>query len=531
MYIQTLRCYYLYGIPLREQLHEAGELRVSLCAEDLRCLGKVFDVRQAPIPAFYTEHYRREHTPYLITDKHAPQKTYIPVDVLRSLELFYNLDITQDIHVSWEFRITEQSIGLLTICLDIQGAHDPELYRLGGLHLNPAYTVVATHPISHLWARRDQTRPELVTLDELARTIHQYVFESCGMSVYRYAALRHEIQLPFMALEVETECATQAEFIAQEGRTLANFVFKPICWEVEGASTMLADQILSPDRIWSIAEDTLVVTAYEGTLYLRILSFHEPVMIDVSGFHLAGETSVRHSFELTVSDYYLLRVIDHLLDEEINRFREQFMRNRIVLKNMADDSGLVDLDILTEVNKFIIDISDLRFLLVDLMEELDNPDKLVDEEWHIILLDRFNTAFNMKAWRDSIDQRLENLCGLAQTLALIHENYVALTLNRTTAEHNRRLVHLTEHSQHTEDRLKRVNYVLGGLALVELVGLIIGILLDDQNPMVLKLETWFHLSPEWSHLVATGIVMFVLGVPIIWIVRRVTQEEEEVEAH
>jgi hypothetical protein len=45
------------------------------------------------------------------------------------------------------------------------------------------------------------------------------------------------------------------------------------------------------------------------------------------------------------------------------------------------------------------------------------------------------------------------------------------------------------------------------------------------------LETWFHLSPEWSHLVATGIVMFVLGVPIIWIVRRVTQEEEEVEAH
>ena len=76
-----------------------------------------------------------------------------------------------------------------------------------------------------------------------------------------------------------------------------------------------------------------------------------------------------------------------------------------------------------------------------------------------------------------------------------------------------------------------MNYVLGGLALVELVGLIIGILLDDQNPMVLKLEAWLGLNPEWSHLVATGIVILVLGVPIVWIVQRVTQEEEEMADH
>ena len=523
MKISKMRLYFLYNVPVTEKLL-TSESDFSLGANKklVESLETKFQVRTAPIPAFYTSHYRTEHTPYYVIDPQVALQTYVSKDRLQSIEFFKSLNLTKDIAVHWNFGINLQSVGLVTIKLDIdEPLMSNPAYHLGGLHLNPSFSVVATEPIKQLWSHTDQSkRPEFVSLDDLARLIHEHFFSISGLDTRRVRALRHEIQIPFTAIDVETESKNQSEFIEKNARDLAEMVFKPACWEVEEASMIHAKDVLDRNRVWSVANDTFIVLAYEGALYVKIKNFDTGVPEIVSDFRLADEDSVYHSFMKAASSYHFLRILDDLLDTEIGELRIEVEQHQQYLSSLFDSNKTDDDFILRELNDFVIQFTRLNFLVEETLAEIDNSDKLIDEEWHIILLDKLNAALGTKIWRDSISVRIKNMRELIQTMENTYERLLSIMI--------------TQENQKVERRLEKTGFVFGALAAAELIGLMILVLFDDSNPMVVWLGTKIHLIGSLRHILGGVVVillLYLISVSIEWWADREISNEKKTKAN
>ncbi len=524
MNIRNMRCYFLYNIPVTEKLLADDETHqhqgIGVTPELIDKFKQHFEVKTASIPAFYTNHYRNEHTPYTVSDPPILHETYVDNGRLQDIPFFQELNLTQKITVHWDFSLSLQTTGLITIWLQVDETLPNSLaYRLSGLHLNPDYAVIATEPIKALWLHQPDEPPPYVTLDALAHVIRTHFFIGCGLNVRRVQALRHEIQIPFTAIEVDTTCKNQKEFVKKERRSLAEFVFKPNCWEIERASMDHVHHVLADDRIWSIAQDTYVVVAYEGTLYVKIQNYNTGVPHEVSSFNLADESSVLHSFKLAVSVYHFLRILDDLLDPEINKLKREVDQHQEVLHDSFGDSRQTDYTVLREMNEFVIQVSDLQFRLMDLLEEIDNADKLIDEEWHIVLLDKLTLALGTRIWRDGIHGRINSLRELAQTVENTYQRFLNLNANKSIADFNAQLLIANEESQKMEDRLKWVTYIFSVLALAELLGLLINIGLDDSNSLSLYIRSILHLNNAYAHILAVILIFTILAgvfLAIIW---------------
>ena len=508
MIVQKMRCYFLYSVPVTERLIcPDGDQPIGVSQPLLDRLAERFQVGPADVPAFYTHHYRTEHTPYLIADAGVPQATYVSRERLTALDFFADLPLAQDLPLRWEFMLPLQGTGLITLCLEIEGPLPSDMaYRLGGLYLNPAYTVVATGPIQALWSEAQAPCSEFVTLDDLARAIHTHFFRQCGLEAHRHRALRHEIQIPFTAVEVETECKTQQEFLEREGRDLAELVFRPACWEVERASQEHARTILDASRIWSVAKDTLLVAAYDGSVYVKIKTFATGVAQEVSGFWLADERSVLHSFKVAVSNYHFLRILDDLLDEEMSQFvRDVEQHQRALRGSTENDQALADME------EFVVEVSRLRFRLIDLLDEIDNSDKLIDEEWHIALLDKLNTALGTRVWYNSVKRRIASLQDLVQSVETTYEKRTDLSIGRHIEGLNAKMLQMTSQTEQVEDRLRRAQPFFEALAAVEALNLLINIWFDPDYAMIGTLSRWLNLQVSLaSRLAGTLLVLLAL---------------------
>ncbi|MCA9980562.1 MAG: hypothetical protein KDD89_07015, partial [Anaerolineales bacterium] len=220
---------------------------------------------------------------------------------------------------------------------------------------------------------------------------------------------------------------------------------------------------------------------------------------------------------VAVSNYHLLRILDDRLDDELGRLKKQVAGYQYNLRHSFDEGGIThDENILREMNDFVIRVTNLEFDLRDLMEELDNPDKLIDEEWHIVLLDKLNRAFGLRAWRDSMSDRVNNLRQLVETVENTYQRLLDLKLNRTILE-------LTLEEQRSEARDKRVGYLFGVFAVSELLGLLIGVGLDDQNPMALAYTRTLNVPLAVSHLLSVITVIFIIAILLVgvrWFVNR-----------
>lgn len=506
MIIRTMRSYFLYNVPVTNHLMDGTtEDHIGVTMGLVQKMEARFEVTPTAVPAFYTNHYRTEHTPYTVHDTAVPRTTTIPAAKLNAIDFYQTLQLGTDVHVQWDFVLALQTTGLITICLEMTEPQDSDqAYRLSGLHLNPAYQVIDTEPIHGLWAHNPQARPPFVTLDELAQAIHTHFFQAVGVSVRRFRALRHELQIPFTAVEVETSAADQDEFISRHSRELAELVFKPACWEVEHASTSHTRHVLDETRLWSLAQDTLVITAYEGTVYVKIRTFDTGVPYENSGFYVADESAVLHSFKVAVSNYYLLRILDDLIDREMPPLKTQTNRYQKLLhasfnaNQMADNEGL-----LREMNDFVIRVTNLGFELVELKEELDNPDKLIDEEWHIVLLTKLNDSLGVKAWVNGLHQRIHNLRELVQTVEHTFQRLLDLNMSRS-------IYQINLEAKLGEDREKLVGLVFGAFAIAELFGLLISLLFDDQHPLVVKMGHWFGVTISASHALSTAMTSLII---------------------
>lgn len=510
MLVQQMRCYFLYSVPITNDLAAPAGANnpVGVSEEIIAKLKEQFDVPVASVPAFYTKHYREEHTPYSLADPNIPT-TVIPAGKLNEIDFFKPLNLTQPIQVHWDFILSLQTIGLITLRLEVNEPLPSHLaYRLSGLHLNPTYLVVDTEPIKALWERRKDARPEFITLDQFARNLHKHFFEAIGRPASRIQALRHETQIPFTAYNIETHHARQSVMIQEEAAALAELVFKPACWEVEETSTLHAGRILAEERLWSVAKDDFVVAAYEGSIYVKINPFDTGVTNTVSDFWLAEEETILFTFKIAVSNYHFLRTIDFLLDQEMSRLRKDTGRYHQELNRLLHNihTGL-NTKLLQEMNQAIIRFSDLRFQIIDLLEEVENSDKLIDEEWHIILLDKFNHALGSQVWFKSVRQRINNAYELIQTLENSYE----------------RLVDTLENVQNQQitNRLNLVQLIFGALAVVELIGLLIDISFNDTNSLVTELQQWLSLPLPAAHILGVwlvgGIILALIALLQRWV--------------
>lgn len=522
MIIQRLRCYFLYNIPITNHLPLDHENNAGLCI-DQAMIDKFrphFAVMSAPTPAFYTAHYRTHHTPYTIHSSAIPNASYIPKERLAEIPFFAELHLTQDITVTWELTLSLNSIGLVTLCLHVDEPLPATLaYRLDGLYLNPEYAVIATAPLQAMWSQAPETRPEFVTPDDLARAIHISFFSACNLEVYRYRALRHEIQIPFMAVEVQTEYATQPEFIEKEAYELAELVFRPACWEVGRSSRIHARHVLDDARVWSVSKDVLVFASYEGCVYVKIKNYEVPPLHEVSSFHLTSEASVLHSFKVAASGYHLLRILDDLLDHGMENLVERVHQGQHGLKTNPDNQA-----ILQELDDLAIHITYLRFQLLDLLEEISNADKLIDEEYHIVLLDQLNAALGTKAWFDGMNRRIISLRELVQTIESTYERLAGLNTSRQIEHFNAEMLQITLDNQKLDERLSKAQPFFEALAAVEALNLMIYIWFDPSFPIL----NAFQQNLGWkvgipSRLIATLMVaaaLFLIIEMIHWIAGR-----------
>lgn len=524
MHIHSMQCYFTYSIPVINQLDLKREDNFGLNVEPalIERFRTRFEVSPAPIPAFYTAHYRNQHTPYRVVDPQIPAATYIPREKLAAIPFFAGIPLTQDISLTWDLSARLNSIGLVTLCLQVNEALSSTLaYRLSGLYLNPDYAVIATEPLKHLWSHNPAGRPEFVTPDDLARAIHTYFFTTCGLPVYRYRALRHEMQIPFIVVDLETECKTQAEFMEKEAHPLAELVFRPACWEVGRSSLLHVERVLDNARMWSVARDMLVFCSYEGCVQVNIRNFSLPPLGEISGFHLASAPSVFHTFQVAVANYLFLRILDELLDEGLEKLVDEVHRCQHAL-NVSDTDD--DQPILRELDDLTIHITYLRFRLIDLLEEISNSDKLIDEEYHIVLLDKLNISLGTKGWFDGLNRRIENLHELVDTIEDTYERLSNLQNTRQIQRFEGQMLTISLENQQLDERLSKAQPFFEALAAVEALTLLIYIWFDPGFPMISTLSAVIGMPIGFiSRLLGTilvGIALFGIIKVIHWIAAR-----------
>lgn len=462
------------------------------------------------VPSFYTAHYLEEHQPFSVHDATIPHTTIIPKERLAQIDFFEVLDLSHDLSVRWDLILGLQSAGLVTITIETTEAVPSDFaYRLGGLYLNPAYKVVDTEPLTALWMGNAE-RPAYIGLDELAAVLQSYFYAKANLPAVAndiFQPLDHRMQFPFITLEVETECATQAEFVRSHAKELTDFIFRPTCWEVEQASAQHVERTLDSSRVWSVAEDTLVILSYEGAIYIKIRNFDVGTPYAVSHFHLADENPVLFSFRMAVADYYLLRLIDDQLDTVLSNLKRNIHQHEKDLREFYDRTKAPSEATFYELNELIIQIINLRFKCLDLLEEVDNVDKLIDEEWHIALLDKIYRVLNIREWRDSIVGRLDNMHAWIKIIEDSYERFLDLKRSEDNAK--------------VETRVRIAGYVFGILAVVELIGLLLDVGFSDSHPFVRFLHNTLHMDYGVSHLIAPVIVlagMVILGIGLIRLV-------------
>ncbi len=426
MIVEKMRSYFLYNIPMvnisffdRTQATELG-----IKPHHIETLREKFPIEDAFVPAFYTKHYKHDHKPYTIMPSaDRPAETYISHERLAELSFFEPLEVRENLKITWDIKLQLQNIGLITFCVEHSTPLASHLmYRLNGLHLNDTFKVVATEPIKYLWDGVQSSRPDYVKLDTLAEAIRQYHLGSITPEIKPVLTLQHEIQMPFTVIEVQGYESTDA-FFEDNQEEIVEFVAKPNCWEINRLSQRFIREIINEEtRIWNVANDVLMLAAYEGAVLIQLMP-REECNETVANFNVTEEKTILHSFQIAVSNYHLLRIIDDWLDVNIPLFYENLHNHQSRLRDAIRAHELLPYEVLVEINEYLIDIENFRFNLLNGIEEFDNPDKLVDDDFHIKLIRNLYYTLGTNDWVKNINDRFQTLNEWISTTESIYHSF------------------------------------------------------------------------------------------------------------
>ena len=408
-----MRTYFLYGVPFYEdilQIDKNGhikmliddlavnetfvkQLKQSVPLTEFNTFAKLNSEPDTHpkhiIPNFYTLHYRRHHTPYYVDVPN--REATLPRTALSQHPLFQDTPIETEITLKWDFIFGLETCPVINIVLECQGPLSSNIaYRLSSLHLSD-YVFIPGHLFADLFP--DELPPDYLNLHQVREAIQRHIYTLAGLNEFLLEAdLEALVHVPFTAIEVTGDYHNQQEFIDGNRAAIVDLISKPLGYEFEQGSATHEGNVLSADRVWSVAQDTLFVVAYTGGLYVKLKHLDKGRLTPISNFRLADENSVFHSFWLATSTYYLLRIVDEELDMAIQWLKREITKHRDELQRLYVLQEPNEINTLSRLNDLVIQTSELRFQFLDLQEELDNADKLIDDEWHIALLDKINDA-------------------------------------------------------------------------------------------------------------------------------------------
>jgi hypothetical protein len=446
------------------------------------------------IPFFYTRHYREQHIPYIIRQRGVENTISLPADQLAEFAALTGVELARLV-IHWEFVLPQQSAGLIVISLEVD---DPLLavqaQFIIGLHLLPTARLIPLPP-----ALRRPSYPEFVTLDELVQAIHHSFFAAGGFlnangdQPYRFRPLDYEMLIPFVYAETDSRTLNQQDFIAHYRADLAALLFKSACWGVQTPSPAQLDTVLSEDHRWSIADHAFVLLSYQSAVMIHLYDHNPPGL--VAGRAITTEEAVFHSFRLVVANYYLLRILDELLDHRLKELQNEVEAYNNDLHQVRAYLNRSDSRPLRQLDKLVIQITDLQYSFTDLFEEMDNADKLIDYEWHIILLEKINAVLGTRTWRSSISGRVENF-----------ERWVHLLEDEFD-----RFLELNEHIQdrHLSERVTVLSIAFGLLSFAELMGLLLAIGFDDENSFFAWFRDLTGMSDSGAHVAAVTLIILL----------------------
>jgi hypothetical protein len=258
---------------------------------------------------------------------------------------------------------------------------------------------------------------------------------------------------------------------------------------------------------------------------VNITNFALPHPVDISGFHLTSEKSIFHTFQVSVSNYLFLRILDELLDENMAQLINDVHRCQHALNLSNTDN---DQPVLRELDNLTVHITYLRFRLVDLLEEISNSDKLLDEESHIHLLDKLDAALGTRAWFDGLNRRIENLRHLIATIENTYERLANLQNARQIQRFEAQMLEINIDNQKLDQRLAKAQPFFEALAAVEALTLFIYIWFDPGFPMISSLSAlmgWpVGLSSRLIGTVLVGAALFVIIKLIHWLASRMANK-------
>lgn len=542
--INKFRTYFLYGAPPYQDIVQFADTTTIIeeivdfavneefkNAFDSAFPGKVipFDIydrdwRDIPqdsnypqywIPNFFTLHYREFHRPYYIDYEN--RETVLQKDHLNQSQLFKSHPLDTDVRIKWDFIMAMETCPIIYVMVETTEPIDTEIaYRLSSLHLSREQ-LIPKNLFSNLFvndaliphSQADETtkrhhkydpidKREFITLEELVSSI-QYTLYIQARFTEKLAKTPLEaiVHVPFSAVEINQGFASQEAFVKQHRSDIVKLISRPYTYEFDSASELHEVEVLENTRIWSVSKDAYFVIAYSGALYIKLNSFDTSPKEAISNYRLASEYSVFHSFRLSIANYYILRLVDAELDEAIVHLKTQIEEHRQKIKNLYSKGNSDDIETLTSLNELVIHVSDLRFKFIDLLEELDNSDKLIDEEWHIDLLDKINQAFGMHGWRDSIKARLDNLTELVHVLETSYERFLNLNASLESRESEKRLFYVT--------------LIFSAFAGAEVLGLLFAVVLGEDDQLYIWVKN--HLPPileGYSHLFAALFVIIMI---------------------
>lgn len=448
-------------------------------------------------PFFYTRHYREQHTPYVIRRQGVANTISLAPEQLDQLAALTGVELSQ-LTIHWEFVLAKQTAGMIVISLDIR---DPlpatQAQFLIGLHLLPDARLIPLP--ENLRSSAAGQEPVYVTLDELAQEIHRSFFATAGFMnhsaarPYRFRPLDYEMQVPFVYAETDSRTLSQQDFIDHYQSDLAALVLKPQCWGIQTPSPAQIDEVIRDGHRWSIADHSFVLLSYECAVMINLRNHSAPV--PVAGREITNEAAVFHSFRMVVANYYLLRILDELLDQRLKELQQEVEAYNTELRQVRTYLNRSDSRPLRQLDKLVIQITDLQYSFIDLFEEMDNADKLIDFEWHIVLLDKLNAVLGTKTWRSSINGRVENF---GRWIHLLEDAFD-------------RFLELNEHIQDRTlaEKVTVLSIAFGLLSFAELMGLLLVVGFDNENPFYHQFRDLTGLGSGGAHVAAAVLIIML----------------------
>ena len=504
--IRKARYYFFYNIDLISDAFFSESFNPFFYIDDIieKLEKKGYGFKPIDVPGFYTLYFKTHVAPKLLDIGY--NYVYIDAEKLKEIDFFQDIPVEKDIKLFFEILVFRTGIGIIRTYFEVENPPSDLAHRLSCIYLNPRFKIIRTRELRNLLG---DSAPDYVSMDEFIGLLFDRIFGDLAPRRTRYKALRHEIQIPLITLYLDVDKSLDA-FMEENREFIVRYIFKPECWEVSRASSYLVRELLTENHLWSVSDRAFFVTAYEGGAYI-LLSGEVGSRYSVSDFYLADEYSVVFTFMITIANYHHLRLLDFLLDKWLQEVSKEVEDLITGVERTKKNAEYVE-PLLRKLAKMLDKLANIQSRIHITLEGISNADKLIDEEWHIILFNKISKSLGLDVWLGMIREKMNHIAGTIITLERSRENIFNVGLLKGIYEANVRSIEVRE-------GIDKLEGIFVGIAVLELI--------------TIFAEIWYgslyYLGLVYGKIVTMFmiVILFVLSiVAVYWFIKKTFRSRE-----